>query len=78
MSDEQRLGTAVQEVMESASLATNFGKRVGHGFAARLPENSPEVHHEAVQHLLHAVAALQTVVQLLADELDRRDAAVYQ
>lgn len=62
----------------SANLATNFGKRVAHGYAARIPENSPDVHYEAVQHLLHAVAALQTVVQLLADELDRRDVSVYQ
>ena len=75
MSDDHLWGSVVRDAIAAANQATPFGKRIGHGVAFRLPSSSPEAQYLAVEHLLNVVASLQTLVQLLADELDRREGA---
>ena len=77
MSDDQRLGTAVQEVMESAGMATNFGKRV-----------VTDTRHASQRTLQTSTTRRCSICcmpsrryrrwLMLADELDPRETAVYQ
>jgi hypothetical protein len=77
MSVDQLWGTAVQEAIVESNRATAFGQRVPIGVAVNLPNGSPDVQKRAIEHLLHSVATLQTLVQLLADELDRRELSAF-
>jgi hypothetical protein len=77
MSVDKLWGTVVQEAIVESNGATAFGRQVPMGVAVDLPSGSPDVQKAAIEHLLHSVGTLQTLLQLLADELDRRELSAF-